>query len=40
MVKASTQYGPPIGLHSELFVLVNENMIAPNWKIRLHQSLD
>ena len=37
VVRASTQYGSPAGLHSEVFVVVQE---ASTWRIRIHQSLD
>jgi uncharacterized protein (TIGR02246 family) len=38
IVRVSTQYGPPVGLHSEVFVLVDESALI--WKIRIHQTLD
>lgn len=36
VVYVATQYEAPIGLHSEVFVLVYEGA----WKIRVHQTLD
>ncbi len=41
VVRVATQYGPPQGLHSEVFILVNDDYRDPsNWKIRIHQTLD
>ena len=44
VVRVSCQYYPDTGttgLHTEVFVLVNENSAtSPNWRICLHQSLD
>ena len=43
-VRVSCQYQPDTGttgLHSEVFVLVNENSAtSPNWRISVHQTLN
>jgi uncharacterized protein (TIGR02246 family) len=38
IVHVTTQYEAPIGLHSEMFVLVNDG--PGGWKIKIHQTLD
>jgi len=41
VVRVSTEYGPPIGNHAEVFVLVTEDTKSlTNWRIHIHQTLD
>lgn len=39
IVKVAAEYAPPIGLRSEVFVLVSDGT-KTNWEIHIHQTLD